>query len=1248
MKMLSILLPTLRCTGVIITLLTVFPGKTTAFSCPALADESKTYLAEYAITATTFSREDGQIQYNAFISKVYENPSGILLQVEPDFNLTLVTSNHTCEQLDLQVGSVYFISGKVKGTGTEHTLGELDYENNQLFRFNVVATDGDGHSCSTRISFSRLDDNDNLVVSSQLADNSTVSKKTVISTLLVRVQAISAYSGATRRHYFTVTGHHDENVFVQDSDSGILTLLRSPNRENCSQYNLTLVAIDTLHSDLTSSSQLIVNGLDEKVSELQFVSDLYTATISEDAPIGTTVAIVLAVSQDVGLYDQIMYQIMYQIVSGNEHGKFRIDSTTGEVTVAVPLDFETTNAYCLTVKSYDMRTNNLSDSTTINIYVNDVNDNAPRFTQDIYFTNINEAAPVGTDVEQVIATDADSGANGRVVYVIIDGNPLNQFTINPNDGLVSLAAELDREQISSYSILVRATDLGEKPQYTDVTVMITIDDFNDNPPFLLQQNYTVRLQEGTAVDSALLALNATDLDTPANGAPFTFQIVRGNDNGEFSMAGGNVLRNRIAFNRDVESQYNLTIEVMDSGRPVLSSLVYVAVITTVANQMNMPQVVSPLWITIISFVDTFPGGYIGEVTATDRDPHDILTFGLLNNNIHFSIGEKTGHIIAMPDLDQGYYSMKVKVSDGHFTVYAEVKVAVQQLYQVTLDNSFTITFANTSPADFLHNLFSFMYTVALQFRVDSLTNVILITIHESAENHANTDVVCAVQRGHQPGKYFKPKQIQKRIGELSEALNDLINLEVVSLVSDVCKPQSCKLHYACQTKVTMNHSTIFTLSTTDESFVFSRHHRDHICFCETDSCVSTTKRPPSTPKARPTITAERTQRPISSRPCASNPCHVNMRCEDVDRSDYICTCQDNSHSCFPSVDEPMSFNGESFITYTALDLSTSSTQLLTSIRTDRSDGIIMYGAGPDVSVLEIIGGQLTYRFDCGSGEATVRLTQKKVNDHMWHKVSARRDNNHAVLTLDDQYSAEGTAPGDNRDLNLQEITIGARPPSNRGSHGRMRRSVEQGFSGCMGGTRLNGEPLPVLGDAVSPHNVGKCSPNLLPHCQNNPCKNGGSCYDLGYSFSCQCPPNWMGDDCSVAKDCTSAGPGADVSCVDPAIPQIETGFPMKLIIIIISVILVIIVVVLVIAACRYHRKKRRSRYPPDGRVASRTYGEDFKRSSKLSDEYPSVTYPMNPISEPSPTPPPLPTSYTRSNHNSLKNLDRDRHDDIQS
>ena len=116
-------------------------------------------------------------------------------------------------------------------------------------------------------------------------------------------------------------------MFSLDDSSGILALTHQLDRENRSQYNLTLVAIDILQSSLTSRAQLIVNVLDENDNAPQFESDLYNASISEDAEIGTVIVTVVALSQDVGLNAKIMYQI----VSGNEHGKFRIDSTVGKL-----------------------------------------------------------------------------------------------------------------------------------------------------------------------------------------------------------------------------------------------------------------------------------------------------------------------------------------------------------------------------------------------------------------------------------------------------------------------------------------------------------------------------------------------------------------------------------------------------------------------------------------------------------------------------------------------------------------------------------------------------------------------------------------------------------------------------------------------------------------------------------------------------------------------------------------------------
>ena len=36
-------------------------------------------------------------------------------------------------------------------------------------------------------------------------------------------------------------------------------------------------------------------------------------------------------------------------------------------------------------------------------------------------------------------------------------------------------------------------------------------------------------------------------------------------------------------------------------------------------------------------------------------------------------------------------------------------------------------------------------------------------------------------------------------------------------------------------------------------------------------------------------------------------------------------------------------------------------------------------------------------------------------------------------------------------------------------------------------------------------------------CDINTCLNGGTCYDLGHSFTCVCPSGWEGNSCQLCK-----------------------------------------------------------------------------------------------------------------------------------
>merc|ERR1719414_713682 len=91
------------------------------------------------------------------------------------------------------------------------------------------------------------------------------------------------------------------------------------------------------------------------------------------------------------------------------------------------------------------------------------------------------------------------------------------------------------------------------------------------------------------------------------------------------------------------------------------------------------------------------------------------------------------------------------------------------------------------------------------------------------------------------------------------------------------------------------------------------------------------------------------------------------------------------------------------------------------IKTLYSTQTIMYASGRiDYSILEVHNGHLRYRFNFGSGEGTVTVSDVIVNDGKWHEVELKRHGNSATLTVDGKYEEQGSAPGINDVLNLED------------------------------------------------------------------------------------------------------------------------------------------------------------------------------------------------------------------------------------
>uniref|UniRef100_A0A669EL52 FAT atypical cadherin 2 n=1 Tax=Oreochromis niloticus TaxID=8128 RepID=A0A669EL52_ORENI len=579
-------------------------------------------------------------------------------------------------------------------TGELFTLAVLDRERNVEFNLVVKATDGGGRSCQADILLMVQDMNDNPPRFSSSHYEVTVFDNTTVRTPVAVVYAKDPDTGINSEvKYSLLSG--DDGYFSLDEFSGILRLERPLNPETPTTFELKVKATDRglprhLHSVATVTVDVV--SLDDY--QPVFLSSEYTAQLPESSAVGSEVLSVSALTRDSSSPDPIVYRI----ISGNEDGRFQLDSQTGLVTLVAPLDFEVSREYYLSVEGSRGKSP-LSDITTVIINVTDVNDNPPVFGRSDYSAEVSEDLTPG---RLVTATDEDGPVNNLLRYSIVSGDLLQQFSIDARSGDITVRTALDREEIPHYSLTVQAADEGSPPLSSAVLVAVTVTDVNDNPPVFSQVNHSLLLQEGEAVGSSILQLVVMDKDTPRNGPPFSFHIVSGNEDRRFHVDQGGLLSLSAPLRKKVKAHHQLKIQVTDSGHPPLSSICVVNI--NVTEESKYPPSVVPLEVSITTSGGLFANRVVGRLHASDQDVQDVLTYSLVSqspDDRSFSIDQADGKIWADEHLEEGSYALNVSVSDGKFTVWTGVKVHVWVATQQALDSGLTLQLDRMSPEEFL-------------------------------------------------------------------------------------------------------------------------------------------------------------------------------------------------------------------------------------------------------------------------------------------------------------------------------------------------------------------------------------------------------------------------------------------------------------------------------------------------------------------------------------------------------------------
>ena len=288
--------------------------------------------------------------------------------------------------------------------GVFTTNMKLDYDE-APHNYTVTISISDGVSSDSAAVEVRVTDvNDNSPVFTSSSVTQSVPEDADVGSNVTAVPATDKDSGFNQEIRYSLRG--GEGSFSVHPVSGMVTVAGPLDRETKAEYDLLVVAEDQGRPARSATASLLVRVSDINDNVPEFSEAEYQVEVLETESEGTSLFTLSAADPDEGANGRVSYSISQQSPS-SEPPVFELDSSSGTLRLARPLDYSEVKVYSLVVRASDGGTPSLVGNGSVVVKVKDVNNNPPEFSQESYDVAVPENLASGASILTLQVTDRD-------------------------------------------------------------------------------------------------------------------------------------------------------------------------------------------------------------------------------------------------------------------------------------------------------------------------------------------------------------------------------------------------------------------------------------------------------------------------------------------------------------------------------------------------------------------------------------------------------------------------------------------------------------------------------------------------------------------------------------------------------------------------------------------------------------------------------------------------------------------------